>query len=279
VRGAWRLDRTQRLGWVCVAIGLALALLIQAGHPLPSPPLYDGVLVVEPYVWLDAPPGQLSGANGASATIPVEDGLSDPLAVATSETPPQLQLLASSGGLRILRTATSITVQITPIHSRPAPTGSYIDGNTYRVDVTDQAGNAITAPASAYVSLILRPADPTLADATIERFDGQEWQVLQTDSAGAAGFFAIVTEFGEFALVASGVSPYPTLAGTDGAPSGSVQSPPPEGAPHEGAPPGGAPPGGPASVLLGVAFVTAGLIVLLARRRRARYELPAGWGR
>src|SRR6185295_991302 len=127
----------------------------------------------------------------------------------TSESPPQVQLLASSGGLRILPTATSITVTITPIASPSAPAGSYIDGNAYRVDVVDQAGNPITAPASAYVSLILRAAEPTLVEGTIERFDGQGWHALQTDSAGAAGFFAIVTEFGEFAVIANGVSPYP----------------------------------------------------------------------
>ena len=244
---------------------------------LPAPPLYDGIVVLEPYQWLDPPPDHPGGAQGANATVAVEDGLSDQLAVAVPGSPPQLQLIASSGALTILPTTTSISVSIEPVHSRPAPAGSYIDGNSYRVDVVDQDGNAITAPASAYVSLILRPADPGLMDATIERFDGRRWQPLETDSAGAAGFFTVVTQFGEFALVAAGVSPYPTLSP---APAGaSPTSAGPEPSPTV-SPPAGAPPGGPASVLLAVAFGAALVIVLVARlRRRPPRGVRSGWER
>jgi hypothetical protein len=256
---AWRkLDRSARLGWACVAVGLGLTLVVQAASPLPAPPLYDGVMVVEPYVWLDPPPDHPGGAQGASATISVDDARNAAVAVATPELTPQAQLVAVAGALTIRPTATSIHVSIRPVPSRPAPAGSYIDGNTYRIDVVDDAGNPISAPASAYVSIVLRPADQALTDASIELFDGEQWQSLETSSAGAAGFIAIVTAFGEFAVVEQGVSPYPTLAQ-----SGATASPtqPPQG--QRSVDPA-------AALLVGIVFGVALLIVLIARRRRRR---------
>jgi hypothetical protein len=253
---------------------------------LPAPPLYDGVIVVEPYLWRDPPPDELGGAQGVNATIAVADGVNDPLAVATAESPPQVQLIGSTGSLRLRPTSTSIKVSVTPVPSRPAPPGSYIDGNSYRINVTDQAANPITAPASNFVTLILRPADPGLTEATIERFDGAQWRPLRTDSAGAAGFFAIVTQFGEFAVIARGASPYPTTPHVvaTAAPS-TVEAPETVGPAPSGSQSPAPPPethafDAPEAVLFAIAFAAAVLIGLAVRRaRRHRDPVRDGWRR
>jgi hypothetical protein len=250
-----------------------VALVVQAASPLPSPPLYDGVTVVEPYLWLEPPPDHPGGAQGATATVPVEKHLNADVAVATPELTPQAQVLAIDGALTIRPTATSIHVSIAPIPSRPAPAGHYIDGNTYRIDVVDQAGNPVTAPRAAYVSIILRPADQALTDATIDLFDGQQWQALETSSAGEAGFYAIVTKFGEFAVVAKGVSPYPTVSPPTATQPGPTGLPPSaQGGPALDA---------PAVLLVAIAFAVALLIVFVEgrRRRRSRRYGQEGWWR
>ena len=88
-----------------------------------------------------------------------------------------------------------------------APSDGQIAGNVYRIQVTDQTGAPITAPESGKVTVVLRgPAD--VVDATIEQFSGAGWQRLKSQPAGfGSSFIAIVTTFGDFALVTSGGAP------------------------------------------------------------------------
>ena len=52
------------------ALGAGLLVIVAARLLVPAaPPLYDGVVPVEAYRWLDPPPGQLGGAKGATADI------------------------------------------------------------------------------------------------------------------------------------------------------------------------------------------------------------------
>jgi hypothetical protein len=175
-----------------------------------APPLYDGVIVVEPYLWLNPPPDAKGGAIGTSTTVAVKAGQNEEVIVATDEEPPQAQVLAEPGGLTLAEGATGLAVSITPVEPvQPVPNG-YIDGNVYRFEIIDQLGRAATSPASAYTSIILRAADPTLTDPTIERFDGAKWEPLETSPNGDSGFLVIATAFGDFAVVGHGESPYPT---------------------------------------------------------------------
>ncbi len=191
-------------------MGAVSALIVQSIAPLPGAPLFDGVPVIEPYVWFEPPPDHPSGATGVTDAVEIEGGKSGVVAVATSELPPQAQLFGIPGALTILPGATEITVSITPIEPYPAPAAAYIDGNVYRFEVVDQLGRPLTAPARATVSIILRQADPDLLDATIARYDGTAWVPLETAPTGVSAFLAVVTEFGDFALVANGQSPYPS---------------------------------------------------------------------
>ncbi|MEA2675169.1 MAG: hypothetical protein QOI92_2361 [Chloroflexota bacterium] len=270
------------MGWALVAIGLGLVVLVRIRDPWPAPPLYDGVVVIAPYVWLDPPPGELGGALGTSDKIVVSGGQNRIVAVATGEEPPQAQILATPGALVLSTGATSLTVSITPIEPVQPVSDGYIDGNVYRFVVVDQLGRPATAPASAYVSIFLRPANPADADGTIERFDGSSWVPIESSSEGGAGFLAIVTSFGDFAVVGTGPSPFATTtpAISEPPPSQTPEATAPESTVVEAPTPASSVvPLAPSDALsmpilaIGVgiaALVVFGALVLLLRRRRRR---------
>jgi hypothetical protein len=273
----------RRLAIGSLVAGLLVVASAQAIAPQPEPPLYDGVVPLEPYVWAAPPPDHPAGAQGASASIKVKHGKNELVAVATPELSPQAQVFAAPGGLTLPGGATSVEVSITPMAPTDLPAAGYIDGNVYRISVTDQAGNPISADASQRVSVILRSADPNVSDATISVLDGTTWQPLKTsppDMLGG-GFLAVVTGFGDFAVVASGVSPYPTPEeSADGSapPSAATSSETPT-ASQTASPVAQPPADGSGSVLTAVVVVgglvaaaIATLLALVSRRRRDRRQ-------
>ncbi|HYN68852.1 MAG TPA: hypothetical protein VEX41_01420 [Candidatus Eisenbacteria bacterium] len=187
----------------CLVLGLGIAATAQVLAPLPGPPLYDGVVPTEPYVYLSPPPGSQGGAQGAAATPAVMDGTSPLVAVATPELIPQAQIFAVPGSLTLPPGTTALSVEIAPIPAPAGPADGHISGNVYRISVTDQAGTPITAPASAQVSIVMRAADSQLLDGVVARFENGTWERLETAPAGLGGtFLAVVTEFGDFAVLA-----------------------------------------------------------------------------
>jgi hypothetical protein len=249
-----------------------------------APPLYDGIVPIEPYRWLDPAAGQPAGATGATAAIPVRNGKSPLVAVATPELEPQAQIFAQPDGLTITPGARTIKVSIEPVASEGVPTDGHIDGNVYRISVLDDTGAALTAPASARVSVVLRATDPAQAEATLERFSNGSWQRLKTSPSGFGGsFLAVVTGFGDFAVVLPG--PGPSLAATGGpaTSTGASIAATGQGIASLGSSPGSnapIPPGDvtsllpllvAASVLVAVALASVGY-GLARRRRRSRYR-------
>lgn len=189
-----------------VALGAGLVVTAAARMTLPdAPPLYDGVVPIEPYLWRDPPPGHPGGAKGAAASLAVRDGQSPLVAVATPELEPQAQIFAEPNSLPLRAGARTINVSIDPVSAEGAPADGHIDGNVYRISVTDESAAPLTAPASARVSVVLRASDPTLGEATIARFSAGSWRPLKTSPGGFGGtFLAVVTEFGDFAVIAPG---------------------------------------------------------------------------
>jgi hypothetical protein len=231
----------RRAAWIlgCGALVIVIARLLYPS----APPLFDGVVPAEPYLWLDPPPGAQGGALGATGEFPVHGG-SPIVGLVTPEAQPQAQLFAQPDSFVLAPSVQDIEVAIKPISSDPKPSEGHIDGNVYRISVTDEHGTALTAPASAHVTIVLRAADPLLTDGTIAKFGVAGWQPLKTDSTGFGGtFIAVVTEFGDFAVIGPG----PTTV----IPSGIVVIPPASG--------GGS--AGPAG-LSGWLFVAAGVIAL-----------------
>ena len=204
----------RRLGLFALAIGLTIVVAAQRLAPIGGPPLYDGVIVEAPYVWLSPPAGFSGGAQGVDQTVPVQGGHSPDIGVGTSENPPQAQIFAGAGFLHLPSGTTSIKVSIEPVAPASLPDGWTIAGNVYRFSVTNQAGQPVSGQASGGVTIELRgPA--TLNAPVIEHFSGGKWSELAADSVGQPNVFtAVVTDFGDFALVEpAGWTPDPQVVG------------------------------------------------------------------
>jgi hypothetical protein len=281
-----------RRAFAACVVGAGFLIILAARLVVPSaPPLYDGIVPIEPYVWLNPPPGAHGGAKGARAEIPVQGGSSPLVAVATPELEPQAQVFAEPGALTMPASANTVRVSIEPVPPEAAPTEGHIDGNAYRINVTDEHGTPLTAPASARVSVLLRTTSAAQAQATMARFSGGSWVPLKTSSSGFGGsFISVVTEFGDFAMIVPGQGPSatatgaPTMAsgGSIEASGGSIEAFVPSAAPPGRSPaPNASSPhdglqGSPdwtllALVLLAIAIAVLGLD-LARRRRRDRYR-------
>jgi hypothetical protein len=202
------------LAALAVISGLAIVVVVQRVAPIARPPLFDGVVVAEPYRWLMPPPGLPGGAKSGSDTEPAAGGF----ASVTPETPPQAQVIADIGSLDLPRGTTSITVSLEPV-APPAvqPADGVIAGNVYRIRVINQRGASIGVKTGSQLTMLFR-GPPNLTSAKVETFDGSQWQPLaQTDPAGIPDMFTtLVSSLGEFALVApSGWTP----AGAKAAPA------------------------------------------------------------
>lgn len=267
-----------------VAAGLLVAAAAQLVAPLPGPPLYDGVVPTEAYRWLSPPPGEQGGAQGASAVVPVTGGQSPLITLSTTEIPPQAQVFAAPGALTMPPITSSLSVEIQPVAVEPgtaSPAAGHIAGNVYRITIATQTGVLVTAPAATEVTVILRAPDATATEGTVVQLVAGAWVPIKTDAEGsAASFVAIVTTFGDFALLEPGPGPSTsatvapsslTSAATSAGPaaSGIVPSSPARGIP-------------PITIVAGIATIlllgALAVLAILPRGPRKRRE-PPGWGR
>jgi hypothetical protein len=181
--------------------GLALIAAAQAVAPVRAP-LFDGVVVVDPYRYLVPAPGAAGSPTSASATLPIDAGRSPSFAVYTSETPPQAELLAHGGELAIGPGTTAVKVTIDPIPPPPGATPNAIAGNLYRFAVTDQSGAALALLPGQSITLALRGPAGVALDAVIARFEGGAWQRLATEPSGLQDLFLTNADaFGDLALL------------------------------------------------------------------------------
>ena len=178
-----------------------MIVVAQLGAPLGSPPLYDGVVVQEPYRYLAPGPGQPGSPTSFRSSPAIEGSASPAIVAATTESPPQAQLVALSGAIALPPGATSLSVSIEPVAAPAPPSGATIVGNVYRIEVADQSGAVLPISPGALPTLIMRAPDgvPTAA---IWRHAGATWQELTTEPAGQPGMFITnVTQLGDFALI------------------------------------------------------------------------------
>jgi hypothetical protein len=256
-----------------ILLGLLVMVAAHATATAPLPVLYDGVVTIEPYRFLAPPAGRPGGARGATSTVALHGGKSPLLALATPEQPPQAQFFAAPGSLNLPAGATQLSLGITPVPAEGTPLTGHLAGNVYRFSVVDQSGAPVTAPASAYVNVVIRGPEEVV-DATVERFSNGTWQPLKTVPSGfGATFIAVVTQFGDFALVAPG--PGPAISpGPSGANVGASASPAPSGSGLGNALPQGNESSGPPLLVLaglagvGLLGVAIAVRLLTADRRR-----------
>ncbi len=195
--------RGRPVAFAAIAGGLAVAAIAQLSAPGLRPPLYDGVAVTDPYRYLAPAAGQPGNPGSAQDSVPISGGQSQALRSATTEQPPQAQIVAPAGAFGLPPGTTSVNVTIEPVPAPAPPTNGRVLGNVYRIAVENQAGVALTANAGANVSVLLR-SPGSIATAQIERWNGSAWEGLGTVQEATGIWLALATEFGEFALVGSG---------------------------------------------------------------------------
>ena len=200
-------------GWT-LAIGLALLVVAQLAGSVLVMPLYDGIVVEDPYRYLSPPAGQPGQPTSASFSNPLDAGASPQVFAATLENPPQAQLIADRGAFVVSPTATAVNAVATPVPPAAMPDQGQLEGNVYRLSVTDQAGTVLRVRAGSTVTLVLR-SPLAFPQAQIARYTGSAWQLLPTISGGLPDLYAAnITELGDFAVVAPpGATPLPSGAG------------------------------------------------------------------
>lgn len=189
----------RNIGWLSILAGAGLALGVQVLAPV-GIPLYDGVVVQEPYRYLHPAAGQPGEPASFSKTLPVVGGVSPEIVAATTESPPQAQLIAQLGAFEVPTGTASVKASVTPIEPPAAPPEGRIAGNVYRFSVTDEAGNPLAPKAcEGCRSLVLR-APENAGDARIMRFAAGAWSEVTT-LHGLGLYSTNPTAVGDYALI------------------------------------------------------------------------------
>lgn len=199
------LDRIRapgRAGPIVLAAGILLIAAAQALAPVAAP-LFDSLTVLGPYRYLSPAGNQAGAPTSAAITQPLVGGVSPGFNAATTESPPQAQLIAAPGAFQLAPGTTSVTIRIDPV-APPAPsTVGPILGNVYRYAVTDQNGVALSTTPGTDVTLVLRAPDAT-SEAVVAQYQGGAWAQITSSPSGTPAFFiGTAATFGDFVLVGS----------------------------------------------------------------------------
>ena len=194
-----------------VAVALGLALLVLCVPWVGRRPLYDGVVVTDPYVFLDPGPGEAGDPSSFSEVFDVVGGESPILSAGTGESPPQASVYGNQGDLVVGSTTTSFKIDIDPIEPPDQPKDGNLAGNVYDISVTDQFGMPVMPTPGGGFSVVLRQPEDISGKATMALFVDGEWRFVESRDAGSRGFYVSTPpELGIFALIFGG-SHLPTL--------------------------------------------------------------------
>jgi hypothetical protein len=181
--------------------GLLIVFLTRLVVPGVSP-LFDGVIVADPYRYLTPPPGGDGSPGSAAESFDIVAGVSPAFAVFTGETPPQAEILAHGGELSLPAGSRSVKVSINPVVPAANAPSDGIAGNVYRFTVTDQAGTALTPLPGQTLTLAMRGPAGIPGDASIARLENGTWKPLTTAPSGLPDFLLTnTTSFGDFAVL------------------------------------------------------------------------------
>ncbi len=193
----------RRQAWPILAGGIGLILLAQVVAPVAAP-LFDGLIVLGPYHYLNPATGQTGAPTSAKVSEGLVGGASPGFNAATGETPPQAQLIAAPGAFALGPGSTSVTVTIDPVAPAGPSTLGPILGNVYRFAVRDQSGLALATTPGIEVTLVLRAPDAT-SEASFATYLNGRWSSVASSPSGTPAFFIATTGgSGDYALVASG---------------------------------------------------------------------------
>src|SRR6202008_1664103 len=94
---------------------LLVRVISQFTAPFRSLPLYDGVIVQEPYRYLAPSSGQAGSPTSYAGTQPIHGATSPAFVAATTESPPQAQLIAPAGAFVVPAGVTALSISIQPV--------------------------------------------------------------------------------------------------------------------------------------------------------------------
>jgi len=187
---------TGRAGVASLVAGLAVIATVQLLAPMRQPPVYDGVVVEEPYRYVSPAGAEAGNPTSYTGSEPVSGTQSPAFAAATGESPPQAQLIAQAGAFAISGNITELRVSIIP--AAPDPADSVI-GNAYRFEVTGPDGTAVEIPSGSFVTLALR-APTGATGVTIVKLESGVWQPAPVMESGQPDvYLANVDALGVFA--------------------------------------------------------------------------------
>jgi hypothetical protein len=207
-----RRPRLDRSAAIALGLGAVIALAAQVARPSRAP-MYDGVPITEPYRFLDPANGQAANPTAFTSSPGLDGGASRAFVAATTEQPPQAQLIALTGALVVPAGATAMNVSIEAVEPEQPPDAGAIAGNVYRFLVVDDSGNEYRIAAGSQPSLTLR-APEGVTGAVIGHRTSDGWVALATEHGGQLGIYQVVpTELGDYAIL-TGVSAPSNLATT-----------------------------------------------------------------
>lgn len=227
----------RRLGWLTLALGLALLLLV-GRRSVGQPPLYDGVVVEDPYRYLDPASGGPGHPSSATGTLALDGGVSPAILAATQENPPQAELIIDRGSIALAAGTTSVTVTIEPIQPPgPAPSAAEstsIAGNVYRFALANQAGTQLLLQPGKTATVVLR-APNGVTTGTMARFVNGQWQLQTTVNGGLPDLYSTnATDLGTFAVMVNGAQASGSSLASPGSSLPATPSPTRPAAPAEG---------------------------------------------
>jgi len=159
--------------------------------------LYDGLVPLPPYRWVHPPPDRAKSnqpAEGGSGTIALGPRGSDATEISTGDD--QALVTFPVAAIAPRPGESSVKVVITPLDPAtvaPAPQGSHVDGNAYRVDASYAASAmpiALAAPVTVvlrypvHATAVLRAQDAGWTALQSTRFDGSQQVLANTDRLG-----------------------------------------------------------------------------------------------
>jgi hypothetical protein len=192
----------RRLGWLVLAAAAVLVLAVQVAQPV-GIPLYDGVVVQEPYRFLHPSGDQAGSPTSYTGELAVSGDTSPILSAYTAENPPQAQLIAQRNAFALTPGATNVLIAVTPVEppSTPPPKGRIV-GNVYRFSVTDQSGTPLQVrDCPGCMTLRMRAPEDT-SHAVLMRYADGTWHDVETFHEGIAGTYVTnVLALGDYAVV------------------------------------------------------------------------------
>lgn len=197
-------------GVLVLLLGALALVWVSLGWRSPHVLLFDGVIVAEPYRYLHPTLGAVGGPTSEDRTQKVKPGRDEYLVAYTDESPPQAQVFADNGVVRLPPGARRMRTTITPVEPPVLPTDGHIVGNAYAIAITDGKGKPARICKDEPATLALRAPEGT-DTAAIAVLDDGAWRPLRTELSGFPDLFlARITELGTFAIIAPGPPVPPT---------------------------------------------------------------------